>query len=60
MPLACINVEMTTEPLCGKYRRLANAGKQTVKVVTAVARELVGFIWDIARNTPIVAMEPQR
>ena len=32
----------------------------TVKVVTAVARELVGFIWDIARNTPIVAMEPQR
>lgn len=46
--------------LCGKYRRLANAGKQPVKVVTAVARELVGFIWDIARNTPIVAMEPQR
>lgn len=46
--------------LCGKYRRLASAGKQTVKVVTAVARELVGFIWDIARNTPIVAMEPQR
>lgn len=46
--------------LCGKYRRLANAGKQTVKIVTAVARELVGFIWDIARNTSIVAVEPQR
>lgn len=30
------------------------------KVVVAVARELVGFIWDIARNTPIVAVEPQR
>jgi len=39
---------------CGKYRRLANAGKKTVKVVTAVARELVGFIWDIARHTQLM------
>jgi len=46
--------------LCGKYRRLANAEKQTVKVVVAVARELIGFDWDIARNTPIAAVEPQR
>lgn len=42
--------------LCGKYRRLAATGKKTVKVVTAVARELVGFIWDIARNTPVQAV----
>lgn len=40
--------------LCGKYRRLANAGKNTVKVVTAVARELAGFIWDIARQTDLL------
>lgn len=43
--------------LCGKYRRLAASGKQTVKVVTAVARELAGFVWDIARHTPLVAIE---
>lgn len=41
--------------LCAKYRRLVASGKQTVKVVVAVARELAGFIWDIARHTPIVA-----
>jgi len=42
--------------LCGKYRRLANAGKKTVKVVAAVARELVGFIWDIARHTQLMTV----
>jgi transposase len=36
--------------LCGKYRRLVCKGKKSVKVVTAVARELVGFIWDIAMH----------
>ncbi|MCA1444819.1 IS110 family transposase [Ensifer sp. IC4062] len=43
--------------LCAKFRRLAASGKPTVKVVTAVARELAGFIWDIARQTPVVAPE---
>ncbi|APG93125.1 IS110 family transposase [Sinorhizobium americanum] len=46
--------------LCAKFRRLVASGKQTVKVVTAVARELAGFIWDIARQTPPVAVEPRR
>lgn len=41
--------------LCAKFRRLVASGKQTVKVVVAVARELAGFIWDIARHTPIIA-----
>jgi len=45
--------------LCGKYRRLANAGKKTVKVVTAVAREVVGFIWDIARHTQLMTVGAQ-
>lgn len=45
--------------LCGKYRRLANSGKQTVKVVTAVAR--AGRLHlGIARNTPVATVEPQR
>ncbi len=31
--------------LCRKYRRLSERGKPQGKVVTAVARELVGFLW---------------
>lgn len=34
--------------LSGRYRRLCGRGKPTQKVVTAVARELLGFIWEIA------------
>ena len=35
--------------LCGRYRKLLAAGKPTTVAVTAVARELVGFMWAIAR-----------
>lgn len=35
--------------LCNRYRRLAAAGKPKVVVTTAIAREMVGFIWAIAR-----------
>ncbi len=34
--------------LCTRYRHLDYAGKAKCKVTTAVARELVGFIWAIA------------
>jgi transposase len=34
--------------LCGRYCRLIQAGKNTKQTTVAVARELVGFIWDIA------------
>lgn len=34
--------------LCGRYRNLLSAGKRKQQVVTAVARELAGFIWAIA------------
>jgi transposase len=33
--------------LCSRYRRLATKGKPLQQVVTAVARELLGFIWAI-------------
>jgi len=33
--------------LCGRYRDLTRAGKNTKLVCVAVARELAGFIWDI-------------
>jgi transposase len=35
--------------LCHRYRRLAAAGKPKVVVITAIAREMAGFIWAIAR-----------
>ncbi len=34
--------------LCGRYQHLLGRGKLKVQVCTAIARELVGFIWAIA------------
>jgi transposase len=34
--------------LSARFRRLSGRGKPSQKVVTAVARELLGFIWEIA------------
>ncbi len=34
--------------LCGRYRTLLQAGKNTKQTTVSIARELVGFIWDIA------------
>lgn len=34
--------------LCGRYQALMRAGKEKNRVTSAVARELVGFIWAIA------------
>ena len=39
--------------LCHRYRRLIAKGKKHNVVITAIARELAGFIWAIARIVPI-------
>jgi transposase len=36
--------------LCGRWRRPAFGGKPKVIVPTAIAREMAGFIWAIARQ----------
>ena len=36
--------------LCGRYRRLIQAGKNQKLVCVAIARELVGFVWDVVRH----------
>lgn len=41
--------------LCKRFRRLLGRGKHSNVAVTAVARELVGFMWSIARQVPIHA-----
>jgi transposase len=40
--------------LCTRYKKLAEAGKNKPQIVTAIARELLGFLWAIA-----VKVEPQ-
>nr|VFK65405.1 MAG: hypothetical protein BECKTC1821F_GA0114240_11863 [Candidatus Kentron sp. TC] len=42
--------------LCGRYYALTRAGKNSKLACVAIARELVGFVWDIVRQeTPKLA-----
>ena len=41
--------------LCARYRQLARSGKPANVVTAAIARELAGFVWAIARNVPPTA-----
>ena len=43
--------------LCARYRRLWAKGKAKQVIVTAIARELCGFIWAIANETELLATE---
>jgi transposase len=40
------------ERLCRRYRTLSRSGKPPTVVVTAIARELAGFVWAIVRLEP--------
>lgn len=47
--------------LCGRYRDLLQAGKNTKQTTVAIARELCGFIWDIAcHEMPKVILTPEQ
>jgi transposase len=39
--------------LCKRYRQLIARGKHANQVVVAIARELVGFMWAIAKAVPV-------
>jgi 2'-5' RNA ligase len=39
--------------LCKRYRRLVARGKNANVVVTAIAREILAFLWAIAREVPV-------
>jgi len=39
--------------LCDRYRHLSKTGKPQPRVLTAIARELSGFVWAIAREVNI-------
>ena len=38
--------------LCARYHKLARTGKPANIVTAAIARELAGFVWAIARHVP--------
>jgi transposase len=38
------------ERLCQRYRKLARASKPPTVVTAAIARELAGFVWAIAKQ----------
>jgi transposase len=40
--------------LCKRYRRLVSRGKHANVVTGAIARELVGFMWAIAKEVPVI------
>ncbi len=39
--------------LCARFRKLTARGKSRSRVVTAIARELSGFMWAIAKQVPV-------
>ena len=41
--------------LCTRYRRLVSRGTHANVVTVAIARELTGFLWALAKEVPIVA-----
>ena len=41
--------------LCGRYRKLMARGKNRNRTITAIARELSGFMWAIAKEVPMPA-----
>lgn len=41
--------------LCKRFRRLVARGKHPTVAVTAIARELIAFMWAIAKEVPITA-----
>lgn len=46
--------------LCSRYRRLIGKGKPKQHVITAVGRELLGFMWAIGTRIEQTAREQQQ
>ncbi len=54
LPKAVIDIAWQAQTrLCARFRRLAARRLPTNKVVVAIARELTGFVWAIAREVTL-------
>jgi hypothetical protein len=51
--IASSSLRRSQERLCRRYRKLARAGKSSTVVTTAIARELAGFAWAIAKHVQL-------
>ncbi len=61
LPQAIRDIAWTAQVrLCARYRRLSAAGKPKVIVTTAIAREMVGFLWAITRQVQLSGRSPER
>jgi hypothetical protein len=54
-PQVCAIAWKAQKRLHGRLNRLIGRGKNKAEAVTAVARELAGFVWAISRECPCSA-----
>ena len=45
--------------LCKRYKKLINKGKHYNLVVTAIAREMIAYIWAIAKEVVLIPVNPR-
>ena len=45
--------------LCKRYKKLINKGKHYNLVVTAIAREMIAYIWAIAKQVVLIPVNPR-
>ena len=59
LPAAVVEIAWKAQVrLCHRYRKLCYRGVHHNKACAAIARELVGFVWDIARRVSPLARPP--
>ena len=45
--------------LCRRYQRLQHKGKHRSVITTAIAREIIAYVWAISREVPLRAVDPR-
>jgi transposase len=45
--------------LCRRYQRMSRQGKHYNLIIAAIAREMVAFIWAIAKDVVLTAVNPK-
>jgi hypothetical protein len=46
--------------LCRRYQRLSQKGKHYNVVITAIAREMIAYIWAISREVVLTPVNPKK
>ena len=50
---------LAQQRLCKRYQKLMRRGKHYNVVITAIAREMIGFIWSISREVALPRVDPK-